>query len=67
MTQQELNRQIARQTGDDLRTVDRLGFSLLDTDPPAQQEWEEHTVDWDEPAYPRLQSHRHRDRHRCRL
>lgn len=48
MTQHQLDRQIARITGDDLATIRRRGFSLID--PSAanlDDERDPLTVDWD--------------------
>lgn len=64
MTKRELNRQIARRTGEDVSTITRLGFSLVETRPADEDEWETQAVDWDEPAYPRSQWFRHRQSHR---
>jgi hypothetical protein len=55
MTQAEINRAVARITGESLRTVSRRGFSLADPDfvdydpEPADEtsEIEDRIVDWD--------------------
>ena len=47
MTQAELNREIARLTGESLRTVSSLGFVPL-TKNPYERDREPLTVDWDE-------------------
>ncbi len=57
MTQHELNRAVARATGDNLRVITRLGFSLADPvfvehDPEPYgariAEAGKKTIDWDE-------------------
>ena len=44
MTQAELNRKVARATGESVDTIVRMGFSMLTSDPI---EREPQTVDWD--------------------
>lgn len=49
MTQTELNRRVARATGEDLRTIAHHGFSIAD---PAMVDYDPepsppHTVDWE--------------------
>jgi hypothetical protein len=46
MNQQELDKQLARSTGESLATIRRRGFSLLEIPNPPPQ-----TIDWDE-VYP---------------
>jgi hypothetical protein len=51
MTQRDLNRALARATGESVRTIDGYGFSLVDLDTP-QDELEisdlgPQVVDWD--------------------
>lgn len=51
MTQKELNRQIARQTGEDIRAIRRLGFSIIDPhddDFDPQPDFPPQVIDWDE-------------------
>ena len=43
MTQRDLDRQVARATGEATRTIRNLGFSLVELDDPGP-----HTVDWEE-------------------
>jgi hypothetical protein len=45
MTQRELNRAVARATGETVETIARMGFSPLRV--PFQQDPEEFAVDWD--------------------
>jgi hypothetical protein len=45
MTQSELNRQIARATGESITTIARLGFVPLTETPSESQPT---TIDWDE-------------------
>jgi len=45
MHQNELNRAVARATGESVRTIAKMGFGLLD-DPPVERE--PLVVDWDE-------------------
>jgi hypothetical protein len=42
MTQAELNREVSRQTGESVGTIERLGFSLVE--PPALKPL---MIDWD--------------------
>ena len=61
MTQNELNRAVARATGESVRTIAKLGFVLLD-DPPVEQE--PLVVDWDDLEARRdrvFPQHRHRE------
>jgi hypothetical protein len=46
MTQNELNRAVARATGETVSTIDSLGFVPL-TSVPREREPEEYAVDWD--------------------
>ena len=43
MTQHDLDREVARATGETVTTIRRLGFSIIETDEP-----EPHMVDWEE-------------------
>ena len=47
MTQAELNREVARATGESARTIDQLGFVPL-TRHPVETEREPLVIDWDE-------------------
>ena len=47
MTQTELDREVARATGESLRTISSLGFVPL-TAKPYEREREPLTVDWDD-------------------
>jgi len=47
MTQTELDREVARATGESLRTISSLGFVPL-TARPYERDREPLTVDWDE-------------------
>jgi hypothetical protein len=52
MTQRQLNRTVARATGDSLATIAHMGFSIVDPS-AAQNNWEPadfgpNVVDWDE-------------------
>lgn len=50
MTQQDLNRQVARATGESLRTITGRGFSLVEPAPPFDPEPDDRLpqlVDWD--------------------
>lgn len=47
MTQVQLDRQVARANGEDVREISRRGFSPL-TFGPLEREPEEMIVDWDE-------------------
>jgi len=46
MTQSELNREVARATGEDLTTIAQLGFVPL-TNVPYERDREPLVVDWD--------------------
>ncbi|MEZ6096891.1 MAG: hypothetical protein R3C03_22165 [Pirellulaceae bacterium] len=51
MTQQELDRQLARHTGEDIREIRRRGFSLIDpfdSDFDPQPDYPPQVIDWDE-------------------
>jgi hypothetical protein len=50
MTQSELNRAVARATGDTIKTIDRLGFTLAESasDPEPDNQRGPLVVDWDE-------------------
>jgi hypothetical protein len=48
MTQHELNRAVARATGETWQTIAERGFSLVDTsEPVTDADFEALTVDWD--------------------
>jgi len=57
MTQSDLDREIARATGETVSTIRNLGFSLVDVPEP-----EPRTVDWDELAEGRVTVFPHRQR-----
>ena len=38
MTQAQLNRAVSKSTGDDFDVIDRRGFSLVDDEPPLQED-----------------------------
>ena len=38
MTQAQLNRAVSKATGDDFDLIDRRGFSLVDDEPPVQED-----------------------------
>ncbi len=38
MTQAQLNRAVSKSTGDDFDVIDRRGFSLVDDEPPVQDD-----------------------------
>jgi len=38
MTQAQLNRAVSKSTGDDFDVIDRRGFSLVDDEPPVQED-----------------------------
>ena len=46
MNQRDLNREVARATGESIKTIDRMGFSPLRV--RFEQDPEEYAVDWDE-------------------
>ena len=48
MTQRELNREIANQTGDSVHTINAIGFSQLRFVIPIEERQEPLIVDWDE-------------------
>lgn len=52
MTSSELNRAVARATGENLRVISRLGFSLADPlyveHDPEPTDIEERIIDWDQ-------------------
>jgi hypothetical protein len=48
MTQHQLNRAVARATGESWQTIAERGFSLVDTsEPVTDADFEALTVDWD--------------------
>lgn len=48
MTQHELNRKIANQTGESLHTIKSMGFSPLQPVIPIEERQEPLMMDWDE-------------------
>ena len=48
MTQQELNQEIASQTGESVLTINAMGFSPLRSAIPVEERQEPLMVDWDE-------------------
>ena len=48
MTQRELNREIANQTGDSIQTINTMGFSPLRSVIPIEERQEPLLIDWDE-------------------
>ena len=48
MTQRELNREVASQTGESIQTIQSLGFSPLREIIPVEERQEPLMVDWDE-------------------
>lgn len=48
MTQRELNREIASQTGETIQTIKSMGFSPLQETIPIEERDEPLVVDWDE-------------------
>ena len=48
MTQRELNREIANQTGDSIQTINTMGFSPLRSVIPIEERQEPLIIDWDE-------------------
>jgi len=60
MHQNELNRAVARATGESVRTIAKMGFGLLD-DPPVERE--PLVVDWDQLEAQRVAVF---PEHRCR-
>ena len=48
MTQQELNQEIASQTGESVQTINAMGFSPLRSAIPVEERQEPLVVDWDE-------------------
>jgi hypothetical protein len=57
MTQRDLDREIARATGENVSTIRNLGFSLIEMPEP-----EPRTVDWDELDESRMAVFPHRQR-----
>ena len=51
MTQRQLNREIARATGESVETIQRIGFFLdephLDLSDPASEDLGPYVIDWD--------------------
>lgn len=52
MLQSEVNRAVAKSTGESVKTIARLGFSIADPAvvdyDPEPCDWEGRTVDWDQ-------------------
>lgn len=48
MTQQELNQEIANQTGESVQTINAMGFSPLRSVIPVEERQEPLVFDWDE-------------------
>ena len=48
MTQSELDREVASQTGESIQTIKSLGFSPLRETVPIEERQEPLVVDWDE-------------------
>ena len=48
MTQQELNREVADQTGESICTIKSMGFSPLQPVIPIEERQEPLMIDWDE-------------------
>ncbi len=59
MTQAEVNRAVARATGESVRTIQRLGFLIADPDSelddPDDEELGPYLLDWDELERERLE------------
>ena len=59
MTQAEVNRAVARATGESVRTIQRLGFLIADPDSeltdPDDEELGPYMLDWDELDQERLE------------
>ena len=66
MTQNDLNRAVARATGETVRTIAHRGFGIADPDivafDPEPSDFESKTVDWDalDAGRPGVFSQRHR-------
>jgi len=63
MTQSDLNRAVARVTGESSRTIARIGFSKLTVGPV---EREPNVVDWDQMDTQRIDLFPDRQRRNCR-
>ena len=48
MTQRELNREIASQTGESIQTINSMGFSPLRETIPVEERQKPLMVDWDD-------------------
>ena len=48
MTQRELNREIASQTGESIQTINSMGFSPLRETIPVEERQKPLLVDWDD-------------------
>jgi hypothetical protein len=57
MTQRELNRAVARATGETIETIQRVGFLLSDpaieAADPDDDQFGPYVIDWDEPSMQR--------------
>jgi len=50
MTDAQLNRAIARTTGEDLSTIAGLGFQLATDEAPSEDDVGGRMIDWDDPS-----------------
>jgi hypothetical protein len=48
MTTAELHLAVARATGEDISTIEAMGFSVMDDAPPSENDVPGQMVDWDE-------------------
>lgn len=48
MTASELNRAVAEVTGEDVRLIEKMGFSLVDDEPPSENDVSGQIIDWDD-------------------
>lgn len=56
MTARDLQRAVARATGEDIDTIASLGFSLLEEDGPDEDDLVERFLDWDDVDHRRSRS-----------
>jgi hypothetical protein len=47
MTQRELEREVARQTGESIHSIRKMGFSPLEAEMPFEERQEPLMVDWE--------------------
>jgi hypothetical protein len=47
MTSAELHRAVARATGEEITTIEAMGFSLMDDEPPSENDVPGQMVDWE--------------------